>query len=101
MPTMNIDEQTAATFEPIIFILDGKEYTIEKIETTTLDKMRNASDSSDSIAELIAELAGVDKKEFKHTDVRKLIYAMQFVNKVMAEQTKEFSSKNVLGESVK
>jgi len=101
LPKLNIDKEYQGIFESIEFTLDEVEYSVTKIETSTMEALMDSADtdSARTMKELFASLVGVDKKEFNKTDFRKLSLAMRFINTCMQEQIDKFTSKNEQGES--
>ena len=100
MPRMNIDEEAAKIFKPIEFIIDGKEYVVEKIESVVLENIMESGASPRAMREAFSSLVGAKKDAFKHTDTRKLTLAMKHITEVTREQLEELDSKNGQGEGV-
>ncbi len=100
MPRMNIDEEAAKIFKPIEFIIDGKEYTVEKIESVVLENIIDSGANPRSMREAFSSLVGAKKDTFKHTDSRKLTLAMRQITEVTKQQIGELDSKNAQGEGV-
>jgi len=100
MRTKNIDEQFDSIFEPIRVVMDGREYTVEKIEEGVMEELIRSADNPAAARRGFARLVGVKDKEFEHTDVRKLALAFGFINDVIREQLARFQSKNAQGEGV-
>lgn len=100
MPKFNVDEQYAKTFESIILVIDGTEYSVDKIEANVLESMMGNVDNPKGLREGFASLVGKDKKTFQKTDFRKLALAMRNINEEMRAQLEKFQSKNASGEDV-
>ena len=99
MPSLNIDELAKKLFEPITITLDGKEYVITTLPSEALDGMSPDSRDVNAVRKFLATTLGVNEKDLKKTDYRKLIAAGLFI---MSEAKKQIQSytKNVPGESV-
>ena len=100
MARKNIDEEAARIFTPIEFIIDGVEYTVDKIESTVLEDIIDSGSNPRSMREAFAALTGAKKDVFKHTDTRKLTLAMRHITEVTKEQLEKLDSKNVPVEGV-
>ncbi len=97
---MNIDEEAARIFTPIEFTLDGKEYTVEKIESVVLENIIDSGANPRVMREAFSSLVGAKKDVFKHTDTRKITLAMKYITEVTTKQIGELDSKNDQGEGV-
>ncbi len=95
MAIKNIDEEAARIFTPIKFIIDGKEYTVTKVEQIVLEDLMSSAENPRQMREAFAALVNHKKDEFKHTDNRKLTLAMRHITNVTGEQIKKLDSKNV------
>ncbi len=101
MPRKNIDEEAARIFTPIEFTIDGKDYTVSKIESEVLESIIDSGANPRAMREAFAALVGAKKDDFKHTDTRKLTLAMRHITEVTKEQIEVLDSKKSPGESVK
>lgn len=81
--------------------VDSVDYTVEKIESETVESMVANADNPRGMRKAFAQLVNTDEKVFKHTDFRLLALAMRAINKTMVEQLGKFQSKNVQGGSAK
>jgi len=94
MPKVNIDDMVRDLFEPIIFTLDGKEYTIEVIPSEALDKLDPNSTDINAVRKVLAEILGVKEETFKKVDYRKLIAATGYIMSIARKQVEAYQSKN-------
>lgn len=82
MPEINAD----TLFEPISATIDGTQYTVVKIERSTLDAVsalgEGAEDSKDTsvLCRMLGIFFGEEPKTFANCDIRKLARVSAFVN---------------------
>lgn len=99
MPRFDIDQEQLA--EPIVIVIDGKEYTVEKITTDLMVKVSEFSKNKEDINAPIKQLAlllGVSFDELKGIDLRKIAKALK---RITDNITSSFEEKNPSGAGAK
>lgn len=102
MPRLNIDEQKSL-FEPIEITLEGKTYIITKVTGELLNKVTKLAESREGKidvtvpAKQFALFAGIDEKELKDIDLRKIGVALSFITKEITKQIQGVEEKKVPG----
>lgn len=100
MTKLNIDAEASRIFKPIEFTIDGKDYTVSKVESEILETMLGAGSNPRVIREAFASLVGAPSDEFRHTDTRKITLALRHITKITSAAIDELDAKNVQKESV-
>lgn len=98
MRIVDIDGKAAKEFEPIKFIIDGKEYVVESVSSDIMERIGAAGANASAITEVFGEMLGMKPSDVKKLDFRKLLSVISAINDMMRKDIEAITGKNIQGE---